>query len=95
LLQTFRKSDVVARVGGDEFCVLMTSGAIEGATASIERLRIHLEAANAAAARPYRLSLSVGLAVYDPEHPVALDGLIQQADAAMYKQKSARRRLAS
>lgn len=95
LVRTFRKSDVIGRVGGDEFCVLLTEGALEGARISTDRLRSSLLAINAAAQRPYQLSLSVGIGVYDPDQPTSFEGLMKQADQAMYAEKSARRQKAS
>jgi diguanylate cyclase (GGDEF)-like protein len=95
LVRTFRKSDVIGRVGGDEFSVLLTEGALEGARISTERLRASLLAINAAAQRPYQLSLSVGVGVYDPDQPTTFEGLMKQADQAMYAEKSARRQKAS
>ena len=37
--------------------------------------------------RPYRLALSAGSHLYDPEKPCSLDELMEQADALMYRQK--------
>jgi diguanylate cyclase (GGDEF)-like protein/PAS domain S-box-containing protein len=87
LTETFRESDVVARIGGDEFVVL----AIEtnGAPAEVltARLQEKLEARNAREGRPYELSLSMGLARYDPERPCSIDDLLARADRVMYGQK--------
>ncbi len=89
---TFRESDIIARVGGDEFAVL----ALEAAPAEGEILERHLREGvagrNAAADRPYRLSLSVGTACYDPGQPAALDALLGQADLRMYREKEKKRR---
>jgi diguanylate cyclase (GGDEF)-like protein len=82
-------------VGGDEFCVLLTQGAAEGARISTERLRASLLAMNLTGDRPYQLSLSVGIGVYDPDQPTSFDELIKRADEAMYAEKSARRQKAS
>ncbi len=95
LVQTFRKSDVIGRVGGDEFCVLLTQGAADGARISTERLRASLLAMNLTGDRPYQLSLSVGIGVYDPDQPTSFDELMNRADEAMYAEKSARRQKAS
>ncbi len=51
------------------------------------RLQENLEARNAREGRRYELSLSVGLARYDPEHPCSIDELLAQADRAMYERK--------
>jgi diguanylate cyclase (GGDEF)-like protein/PAS domain S-box-containing protein len=87
LRETFRESDIMARIGGDEFVVL----AIETDRATSEtlttRLQKKLKARNARGGRPYTLSLSVGVARYDPEHPCSVDDLLARADRAMYEQK--------
>jgi len=87
LRETFRESDIIARIGGDEFVVL----AIEtnGAPAEIiaTRLQENLEAINAREGRRYKLSLSMGIAHYDPARPCSIDDLLAQADRAMYEQK--------
>ena len=51
------------------------------------RLQEKLEARNARGDRRYKLSLSVGLASYDSEHPCSIDELLAQADRAMYEKK--------
>jgi PleD family two-component response regulator len=49
---------------------------------------------NREAARPYRLSVSVGLSWYDPAVPAPVDSLIEQADRAMYVEKLAKKKAA-
>lgn len=92
LTSSFRESDLVARLGGDEFCVLAL-----GSEASFEQTIGRLEAAlarhNETAGRPYDLSLSYGVAFFDPSQaPVSLDDLISAADASMYERKLGRDR---
>jgi len=87
LRETFRESDIIARIAGDEFVVL----AIETGRVSSEvlatRLQENLEARNARGDRRYKLSLSVGIARYDSEHSCSIDELLAQADRAMYEKK--------
>jgi diguanylate cyclase (GGDEF)-like protein len=87
LRDSFRTSDIVARYGGDEFLVLCPNTGPEAATAILEGLSQHIEDANAGAAVPWRLSLSVGTAAFDPGGSKTLDELIREADAAMYAAK--------
>lgn len=94
LTTTFRKSDVIARIGGDEFCVLLTEGASQADQAAISRLLANLESQNALKERPYQLSLSLGVGSYDPADPCPIDVLIERADQAMYRQKQAKKRKA-
>jgi len=87
LRETFRESDIVARLGGDEFVVLLVGGLEDRGEAGMKRLLAKLEACNARNLRPYTLSLSLGIAIYDHNHPRSLDDLQGQADALMYEQK--------
>jgi diguanylate cyclase (GGDEF)-like protein len=92
LKQTFRSSDVIARVGGDEFCVLLTADPVPDVQGAIDRLVAETDARNAEPGRPYRLSFSFGVAEFDPVSPCTLDDLLQEADDRMYVQKRAKLR---
>lgn len=94
LRMTFRESDILARIGGDEFCALIqiTSGA--SPVAPVDRVEQNLIKFQTTAGRPYRFSLSVGAIVYDPEKPCSLDELMEQADRQMYRQKMGEQRRA-
>ncbi|HET7583555.1 MAG TPA: diguanylate cyclase [Gemmatimonadaceae bacterium] len=91
LKETFRDSDIVARIGGDEFVVLAmeTSGATAEAWSS--RIREQLHARNARAERVVPVAFSMGIAYYDPECPVSIDELLAKADALMYAEKRRKR----
>jgi diguanylate cyclase (GGDEF)-like protein len=78
-----RVSDVVARMGTDEFCVLL-AGAVPGSEPIVlERIVEAVAAHNANAGRETGPSLSVGATSYDPEHPIALGELIAEAERRM------------
>jgi len=94
LLRTFRRSDVVARLGGDEFIVLMADINDDGVPIVLDRVRKNLEAFNQENGFPWRLSISLGVALYDAAHPVTLEALMASADQSMYQAK-ARSKLAS
>ena len=87
LRETFRESDIVARVGGDEFCVLMTADNELDIDTPLGRLNTNIELHNAQGTRPYKVSLSVGKANYDPHQPVPIEDLMRQADVLMYQAK--------
>ena len=91
LRQTFRESDIIARMGGDEFAVLLT----EPTGRDIEHIIfVHIQnnlitynEQNKKNGRAYKLSLSMGTAYYDPERPCSVGDLLSIADAMMYEEK--------
>jgi diguanylate cyclase (GGDEF)-like protein len=84
LRTTFRQADLVARIGGDEFCVLLSGRAAE-AKASIDRLRGSV--GNRTSLFP-PVALSLGVAEGTPGSTI--EDLIERADAAMYADKARR-----
>ena len=94
LRTTFRASDLPARMGGDEFCVLLRGESAIDAERAVDRMQDAVAAVNAEEGRVFQLSLSVGIARFDPEQPVSLDQLIERADGSMYAHKRAKRGLA-
>jgi diguanylate cyclase (GGDEF)-like protein len=86
LKQSFRESDIIARIGGDEFVVLFVSSD-ENSERLLTRLDENLKDYNDQRSRPYPLSISVGTAQFDPEYPISIDQLLSEADASMYIQK--------
>lgn len=87
LKQTFRDPDILARIGGDEYSVL----AIEASTIDMEiiyaRFAENLDSFNKKMNRPYKLSVSIGIAHYDPSSPCFINELMERADRLMYEQK--------
>ena len=89
--QVFRKSDIIARIGGDEFAVLGIGASSKDFDTFHSQLRHHLDIYNANENREYKLSLSVGMAYKDHENTCSLDDLISKADGLMYEQKRSKR----
>jgi diguanylate cyclase (GGDEF)-like protein/PAS domain S-box-containing protein len=85
--ENFRDSDIIARVSGDEFVIIPLGASGDNVEIVSTRLQECLDVHNAKNPRGYKLSVSAGLAYYDPENPVSVDDLVSQADKAMYKQK--------
>jgi diguanylate cyclase (GGDEF)-like protein len=88
---TFRSSDIIARIGGDEFVILETYGEQEEAKTSIARLEENLQKHNAESESVYELSLSIGVAVIDVNDESGIDALLTQGDKLMYEAKRAKR----
>src|SRR6202140_706653 len=81
LERTFRNSDIVARLGGDEFAVLALEASSLNQEVILRRLREGLSGSNQDDS-PYQLSLSVGVARFDPNHRISLEELMAIADRA-------------
>ena len=88
--QTFRESDIIARVGGDEFAVLAIDVADMNPEILSDRLEQIIAAHNTEGTRPFRLSMSWGAAIYDPSDHKSLDQLMSEADELMYLRKKAK-----
>lgn len=86
--QTFRNSDVTARISGDEFVVVTTDSDGNGEEAIKRRIKENLNSYNSQAAKPYRLSFSYGIAKFDPRIPSSIDRLLVKADELMYASKN-------
>jgi len=87
LKETFRESDIIGRMGGDEFAVLATGSRDENPEVLIARLRDKIENFNKAGTPNYKISLSVGIVRLDPEKHYSLDEVMARADRLMYEEK--------
>jgi diguanylate cyclase (GGDEF)-like protein len=87
LRKTFRESDIIARIGGDEFMVLQIESNDGGSGMVAARLKNNLEIHNAKNEKNFNLSLSVGTVYYDTEVHHSLDELMVCVDKLMYEQK--------
>ncbi len=92
LKQTFRDSDIIARIGGDEFAILAYETAKDSSTAFKKRLEEELKNYNRQKNLKTRLSLSLGIAAFSPETTTTLDKLLSKADSLMYLHKKEKRR---
>lgn len=92
LRASFRSTDILARMGGDEFCILMIdSGVREPVLRGLLQERI--DAFNAMTPRAYRLSISFGCIEAGIGTPGDLDHWLKEADRKMYAEKAARKML--
>jgi diguanylate cyclase (GGDEF)-like protein len=86
-----RASDVAARYGGDEFVVILTRTDLDGGARVAEALRAGIEGVGRRLGYPPALvTVSIGLADFNPGEPVEGD-LLVAADRALYRAKAAGR----
>ena len=87
LKDTLRESDVIARIGGDEFVVLITGKSLKNGDSAVERLKFAINERNAQLSTPYSLSLSIGFSYSTCSEDITVEDLINRADISMYMQK--------
>ena len=86
-----RASDLAARYGGDEFVVILTRTELNGGERVAEALREGIENVGRRLGYPLgAVTVSVGIAEYDPAHPASGD-LLVNADRALYRAKASGR----
>ena len=88
LRECFRESDILGRLGGDEFCVLLSQSSPAGDLLIRKRLGRLIDKSNERSRRAYALSVSVG--AVDISEPCELEDQISRADALMYEHKRAK-----
>lgn len=88
LRKVARNSDIIARFGGDEFCIIMPEADEEQAYSLAQKIKQVAEehAITAPDGKPVSATVSIGIAVY-PEHATNPKDLFMVADNMMYKAK--------
>lgn len=82
-----RKSDIIARLAGDEFVALAVEAHPPGISSLITRFRERLHRERQTTEGMAELAVSIGSAPFDPTTSPTLDGLMDIADKAMYEEK--------
>ena len=86
---TARDTDAVARIGGDEFVIVLPDTGWQGALTFAERLRRKVDDFDfGATTASVRVTISVGVALARGTDPISPEMLLQEADRSLYKAKS-------
>lgn len=84
---TFRLSDICARIGGDEFVVLLTDSELVTAQQAIVRFANNLMFVSKHLDLPYLISFAHGIVSFDKNQHLGIEQLVHAADQAMYQDK--------
>lgn len=84
---SLRKTDRLARIGGDEFAIAADVGNREGLIAMEGKIKKALEIYNETSRKPYRLSCSIGSKLYQASDASDIESLMREADERMYSEK--------
>ena len=85
--KTFRETDIIARIGGDEFAVITVETHETGIKKLTMRLQANIKEYNSGDSVDFKLSLSLGVTRFNSENPCSVDELLSQADKLMYEKK--------
>lgn len=86
-----RSNDLAARMGGEEFCIIMPDSSPRTSAAVADRIRSQIEATIIQTENgPVRATVSAGIAIRTAE-PETLQSLLNRADAALYEAKASGR----
>ncbi|MFW5769097.1 MAG: GGDEF domain-containing protein, partial [Spirochaetota bacterium] len=91
LRNSLRDSDVIARIGGDEFAALALSSKAEKARVIEERIDAKVRIFNDEGSVPVHLGLSIGHLVESDLETTPFSELLDRADAAMYRIKTGKK----
>ena len=86
LWKSIRKSDTIARFGGDEFAVVLPGVELEQAINIAEKIAMTMEEPFKVEDNLLSIDVSIGIAFY-PDHGSDSDTLLQHADVALYAAK--------
>lgn len=87
LRETFRASDVLGRIGGDEFAVLLSDTGIDYVDTTLDRLQQAVNRLNLEACRGYDIRYSVGAIEFNAVDHGNIQKLMSAADELMYNHK--------
>jgi diguanylate cyclase (GGDEF)-like protein/PAS domain S-box-containing protein len=92
LRTTLRESDVIGRIGGDEFAVLAMRSKALGERSLLTRIEESIQAYHITDYPRLRISVSMGLVRIDPQKYQQLDDFLAHADFLMYQEKRRKER---
>jgi diguanylate cyclase (GGDEF)-like protein len=90
----FRKSDVISRMGGDEFVVLAPETPTGSSDTIVRKISSSVKMYNSVARMPYALDISFGCAEFKKGSSMSIESLLSLADGELYRIKVEKKRSA-
>ena len=81
-----KKTDIIARTGGDEFLIILDCDSKDKMDHTVERIKLKLKKHNEISNKKYKLDCSIGAELYDSDY-TDFDAFMQHVDSLMYKNK--------
>lgn len=91
--EVIREKDILCRLGGDEFFILLPNNKKEEAEEIIKKIILNIDIENEKRPRPYVISFSYGIVEVESDNNKSIDEIMQLADAKMYEYKQSYKRL--
>jgi diguanylate cyclase (GGDEF)-like protein/PAS domain S-box-containing protein len=88
---TYRRVDIIARIGGDEFTAFPIEAGPDSSEILMNRLQENIAKHNERYTRPFRLSMSVGIGCINPADCPNVQRLLAEADRELYRRKRDRK----
>ncbi len=92
LLRSFRTSDIIGRIGGDEFAVFAIMNNTDNVNVILNRINLISENFNKSSSKPYYINMSLGIYPFVCNQEIWLSNILDNADELLYKQKKEKRK---
>lgn len=92
LIRSFRTSDIIGRIGGDEFAVFALLNNTDNVNVILNRINVTSEKINKKCPKPYYINMSIGIYPFVCSQDIQLSDILDNADEMLYKQKKEKRK---
>ena len=91
LKKSLRQTDIISRLGGDEFTFITINTSRKNANIIKQNIILNMKEYNHSSDKPYKLSISIGMAYYSPDLNITFKALMEIADKMLYNEKKSKK----